>query len=75
MKKTLLQSLVQSPWIDLYLVLVTNVLAILFILIPPFNETPLRIPLALVLLLFLPGYVFIAAMFPGRDPGTGYQRD
>ena len=67
MKKTLLQSLVQSPWIDLYLVLVTNILAILFILIPPFNETPLRIPLALVLLLFLPGYVFIAAMFPGRD--------
>ena len=67
MKKTLLQSLVQSPWIDLHLVLVTNILAILFILIPPFSETFLRIPLALVLLLFLPGYVFIAAMFPGRD--------
>ncbi|MDF1558462.1 MAG: DUF1616 domain-containing protein [ANME-2 cluster archaeon] len=59
--------LLQSPWIDLYLVLLTDILAILFILIPPFNETPLRIPLALVLLLFLPGYVFIAAMFPGRD--------
>ncbi|MCL7413357.1 MAG: DUF1616 domain-containing protein [ANME-2 cluster archaeon] len=59
--------LIQSPWIDLYLVFVTNFLAVLFILIPPFNETPLRIPLALVLLLFLPGYVFIAALFPGRD--------
>ncbi len=67
MKKKLLRSLVQSPWLDLYLVLVTNFLAILFILIPPFSETFLRIPLALVLLLFLPGYVFIAAMFPGRD--------
>ncbi len=67
MNKTQLQSLVQSPWIDLYLVLLTNFLAILFILVPPFNETFLRIPLALVLLLFLPGYVFIAAMFPGRD--------
>ncbi|MBC2764100.1 MAG: DUF1616 domain-containing protein, partial [ANME-2 cluster archaeon] len=67
MKKTLLQSLFQSPWSDLYLVLLTNFLAILFILIPPFSETFLRIPLALVLLLFLPGYVFIAAMFPGRD--------
>jgi len=63
MKKILLQ----SPQIDLYLVLVINILAILFILIPPFNETMLRIPFALVLLLFLPGYVFIAAMFPGRD--------
>ena len=63
MKKPLLQ----SPWIDLHLVLVTNILAILFILIPPFNETLLRIPFALVLLLFLPGYVFIAALFPGRD--------
>ncbi|MDW7775631.1 MAG: DUF1616 domain-containing protein [Methanosarcinales archaeon] len=61
------RQLLQSPWIDLYLVLATNALAILFILIPPFNETPLRIPLALVLLLFLPGYVFIAALFPGRD--------
>ena len=61
------KSVFQSPWIDLYLVLVTNLLAILFILIPPFNETFLRIPLALVLLLFLPGYVFIAAMFPKRD--------
>jgi len=61
------KSMFQSPWIDLYLVLVTNLLAILFILIPPFNETFLRIPLALVLLLFLPGYVFIAAMFPKRD--------
>jgi len=61
------KSVFQSPWIDLYLVLLTNLLAILFILIPPFNETFLRIPFALVLLLFLPGYVFIAAMFPRRD--------
>ena len=67
MKKTLLRSLVRSPWVDLYLVIVINFLAILFILIPPFCEIFIRIPLALVLLLFLPGYVFIAAMFPGRD--------
>ncbi|MCD4810088.1 MAG: DUF1616 domain-containing protein, partial [Methanosarcinales archaeon] len=67
MKKTLLRSLVRSPWVDLYLVIVINFLAILFILIPPFSEIFIRIPLALVLLLFLPGYVFIAAMFPGRD--------
>jgi uncharacterized membrane protein len=61
------KSVFQSPWSDLYLVLLTNLLAIFFILIPPFNETFLRIPLALVLLLFLPGYMLIAAMFPGRD--------
>lgn len=57
----------KSSWIDLYLVLVANILAILFILIPLFNETLLRIPFGLILLLFLPGYMFIAVFFPGRN--------
>jgi uncharacterized membrane protein len=66
-KNKKINKILHSPWIDLYIVLITTFLAIVFILIPPFNQTFLRIPFALVLLLFLPGYVFISALFPGRD--------
>jgi len=52
---------------DLGLVLLFAFLAYLFVLVPPFNQTPLRIVFALPLLLFLPGYVLIAAMFPRKD--------
>jgi len=52
--------------LDLFFVPVFVVLSILFILIPPYNETFLRIIIALPLLLFMPGYMFIAAMFPKR---------
>lgn len=67
------KSLIQSPWIDLYTVLFFTIAAIIFILVPPFNETLLRIPFALILLLFLPGYTFIAALFP-RDDLSGIER-
>ncbi|MBK5191273.1 MAG: DUF1616 domain-containing protein, partial [Methanosarcinales archaeon] len=53
--------------LDLGLVLLFAFLAYLFVLVPPFNQTPLRIVFALPLLLFLPGYVLIAAMFPRKD--------
>jgi len=66
-KNKTIKKFLQSSWIDLYIVLITTFLAVIFILIPPFNQTFLRIPFALVLLLFLPGYVFISALFPGRD--------
>lgn len=52
--------------LDIYFVPVFVVLSILFILIPPYNESFLRIIIALPLLLFMPGYMFIAAMFPKR---------
>jgi uncharacterized membrane protein len=53
--------------LDLFFVPVFVVLSILFILIPPYNETFIRIIIALPLLLFMPGYMFIAAMFPKRS--------
>ncbi|SEP10291.1 Uncharacterized membrane protein [Halorientalis persicus] len=42
----------------------------LFVLVPVLNETPLRVVLGLPLVLFVPGYVFIAALFPeaGESP-------
>ncbi|AGB39265.1 DUF1616 domain-containing protein [Natronococcus occultus] len=33
---------------------------------PVVRETPVRIPLGLAVLLFVPGYVVVAALFPGR---------
>lgn len=53
--------------LDMKLAAALIILSILFILIPPFNQTFLRIILALPLLLFLPGYLFICVMFPGRS--------
>lgn len=48
------------------LVITTNVAA----LAPVIRETPLRVPLGLAFVLFVPGYAFIAALFPeaGESP-------
>jgi hypothetical protein len=61
--------------LDLWFVLLFAFLAYLFVLIPPLNQIyPLRIIFALPLLLFLPGYVLIAAMFPRRVELSGIER-
>ncbi|KCZ71155.1 putative membrane protein [Candidatus Methanoperedens nitroreducens] len=49
---------------DLGLTAVLIILSILFISFPPFNQTPLRVILAPLFLLFLPGYLLISVMFP-----------
>ena len=59
---------------DLWLVLLFAFLAYLFVIVSPFNQTPLRIIFALPLLLFLPGYALIAAMFPRRNELSGIER-
>ncbi|RZN43516.1 MAG: DUF1616 domain-containing protein [Methanophagales archaeon ANME-1-THS] len=56
-----------STAFDLGVMLLFTFLAYLFVLVPPFNRTPLRIVFALPLLLFVPGYVLIAAMFPRKS--------
>ncbi|MDS0475724.1 DUF1616 domain-containing protein [Natrinema sp. 1APR25-10V2] len=52
----------------LVLVVATNVAA----LAPVLRETPLRVPLGLAFVLFVPGYAFIAALFPeaGASPAV-----
>ena len=45
-----------------------------FVLVPPLNETPVRIILGLLLVLFLPGYSLIAALFPAKDDLDGIER-
>ncbi|MCX9011793.1 MAG: VanZ family protein [Candidatus Methanoperedens sp.] len=52
--------------LDLKLAVILIVASIIFILVPPYNQTFLRMILALPLLLFLPGYLFISVMFPRR---------
>jgi len=56
-------------FLDLFFVLLLTDLAILFVLTPPFNQTPLRVVFAFVLLLFLPGYVLTCAIFPRKELG------
>ncbi len=60
--------------LDLKLAVTLIILSIIFILIPPFNQTFFRILIALPLLLFLPGYLFIAVMFPRRNELTPIER-
>jgi len=59
---------------DLALVILLTLACILFVLVPPLNETPVRIILGLLLVLFLPGYSLIAALFPAKDDLDGIER-
>ena len=60
---------------DLALVIFLTLLCTPFVLIPPLNEiSPVRIILGLPLVLFLPGYALIAALFPRKDDLDGIER-
>ena len=54
---------------DLTAVVLATLLTNLFVLAPFLRETPVRAVLGLAFVLFVPGYAFIAALFPER--GTG----
>ncbi|KPQ44797.1 MAG: hypothetical protein MPEBLZ_00619 [Candidatus Methanoperedens nitroreducens] len=60
--------------LDLIFIPILVILAIIFILIPPFNQGFLRIIFALPLLLFLPGYMLIAIIFPKRGELSSIER-
>ncbi|AKB17602.1 DUF1616 domain-containing protein [Methanosarcina sp. WWM596] len=59
---------------DLLAVTFLSCLGAIFVLVPPFNETFLRIPIALSLFFFVPGYAFISALFPGNKEISGIER-
>jgi uncharacterized membrane protein len=63
-----------SPFSDLFLVLLWTIGTLIFILIPPLNETFMRMVFAPPTILFIPGYVLIAALFPGTKDLEGLER-
>ena len=60
--------------LDLALVIFFTLVCIPFVLIPPLNETPVRIILGLPLVLFLPSYTLIATLFPRKGDLDGIER-
>lgn len=61
-----LASAVRPP-IDIAVSLAWTALTLLAVYLPFVSETPLRVVLGLPLVLFVPGYVLIAALFPRND--------
>jgi uncharacterized membrane protein len=50
-------------------------LTLIFTLVPPLTDImPVRVPVGLVMVLFLPGYALIAALFPRNDDLDGIER-
>ena len=60
---------------DLAAVLAFVVLTNVAVLGPVIRETPLRVPLGLAFVLFVPGYAFIAALFPEAGESPTDERD
>jgi uncharacterized membrane protein len=59
---------------DLMIVLVLLMLTILFVLVPPFEKTAFRTILGLPVVLFLPGYALVAALFPRKNDLDAIER-
>lgn len=52
---------------DLLAVIAIVLLTAVFVVVPPLNETPLRPILGFILIFFVPGHVFVSALFPGDE--------
>ncbi|SFM55275.1 DUF1616 domain-containing protein [Methanolobus profundi] len=63
----------QTP-ADIKLVIALVLLTDIFVLVPFLSDSPLRTVLGLPMVLFLPGYALIAALFPGKDDLDGIER-
>jgi len=59
---------------DLKLVMALVLLTNLFILLPSLSSSPIRTVMGLPMVLFLPGYALIAALFPRKDDLDGIER-
>src|SRR5665648_1005599 len=59
---------------DLRVVCALTILTIIFVLVPGINHGPVRVVLGLFMVLFLPGYSLIAALFPAKDDLDGIER-
>jgi len=59
---------------DLKIVAMIIILTVLFVLLPPLNTSPVRTILGIPMVLFLPGYALIAALFPRKKDLDGIER-
>lgn len=59
---------------DILLIIILTILTAAFVLVPPLNETFIRIILGILLVLFIPGYSLIAAIFPKKRDLEGIER-
>lgn len=59
---------------DIKVVVGLVVLTCAFILLPPLSDSAMRTVLGLPMVLFLPGYALIAALFPKKDDLDGIER-
>ncbi|KGK98096.1 hypothetical protein LI82_10185 [Methanococcoides methylutens] len=59
---------------DIQVVIALVLLTCIFITVPDLSHTPIRTVLGLPMVLFLPGYALIAALFPSRDDLDGIER-
>ena len=59
---------------DLFIIMGLVLLTDIFVLTPGINETMFRNILGLPLVLFLPGYALIAALFPAKSDLDGIER-
>jgi uncharacterized membrane protein len=59
---------------DLILIVLFTLLTAIFVLIPFLNQTPIRTILGVLLVLFIPGYSLIAALFPKEGDLDGIER-
>ena len=64
----------QFTSLDLMLIFFLTVLTAIFIVIPELNDTFVRTILGLFLILFIPGYSLIAALFPKKDDLDSIER-
>ena len=59
---------------DLLLIAIFVALTNIFILVPSFSASYIRIILGLPMVLFFPGYALIAALFPAKSDLDGIER-
>ncbi|UGV40068.1 DUF1616 domain-containing protein [Methanococcoides orientis] len=59
---------------DIQVVIALVLLTCIFIMVPTLSNTPIRTALGLPIVLFLPGYALIAALFPAKDDLDGIER-
>lgn len=59
---------------DLQLIFLTTIITIVFVVTPNLNDTLIRTILGFLLILVIPGYSLIAALFPKKDDLDGIER-